>query len=657
MVKGNVTRAPYGEELTEALQVWLDEHPRQSPFATEAEGAGQGTGAGKGGGQGAGKLTPLLTTERGGVSLPAQAKLLQFAQRAGLIDVGADGVLSFCHELIAAYLVAAYFTTLDNGEQATLTFREELLADAARWSDVVAIWAGLLDDPMLLAERLAMWGRSNPAYVMEALSLSLVCIGVLWTPPQADQQHPIVLPSSVEEILVEALQDAEAREKLAHIFTRCAEEGGQEIYHVLVPLLALEGIDELLVLLDETIVPDMLFNQLAAVADDAAYEAQVKRLIPVLGKLGGAAVERAAEWSRSEPGRSIRLRAAMVNILGRTNEQGAVEPLLARLNNPEPFVRGRAINALIRLGPVYTLPRLIQELEHYVEVDDPRQLVHLAVLMVLDRFLDEHDPLRVTPVQRQQILEAIIPVLTSDYAAETRQQALEILVRNAIQSANSAQVLDLLVHNLSSENEEIRHSVAQALQVIGPVATPMLLAQLKREPSDIVRKHIIEVFERMDVLDQRVLPHLLHLLADPSPIVQQQVANALRTYAPNSIPGLIELVLFHTDDAVATRAAQVLGGIGEEIFEPVMQALPQLVPGRTRLLVQVLERVHDTQAIPALITLLQTPGIESLLPYRSSRLSARIQIREWYRPCLPFWLVPMCKCMKRQSMRSVTWAK
>ena len=135
----------------------------------------------------------------------------------------------------------------------------------------------------------------------------------------------------------------------------------------------------------------------------------------------------------------------MVNILGRTNEQGAVEPLLARLNNPEPFVRGRAINALIRLGPVYTLPRLIQELEHYVEVDDPRQLVHLAVLMVLDRFLDEYDTLRVTPVQRQQILEAIVPVLTSDYAAETQQQALEILVRNAIQSANSAQVLDLLV--------------------------------------------------------------------------------------------------------------------------------------------------------------------------------------------------------------------
>ncbi|HET8852544.1 MAG TPA: hypothetical protein VFN02_08455, partial [Ktedonobacteraceae bacterium] len=318
-VNGNISRAPHGEELTEALQVWLDEHPPQSPFATEAEDGSQGADkgvdkdAGQGGGQGAGShdksggrdksgpYTPLLTTERRGASLPAPSKLVQFAQGAGLIDVGADGVLSFCHELIATYLVAAYFSTLDNGQQATSAFREELLADAARWSEVVAIWASLLDDPMLLAERLAMWGRGNPAYVMEALSLSLVCIGVLWTPPQADQQHPTVLPSSIEEILAEALQDAEAREKLAHIFTRCAEEGGQEIYHALVPMLALESIDRLLVLLDETIVPDMLFNQLVAVVDDAAYEAQVKRLIPVLGKVGSAAVERAAEWSQPEP--------------------------------------------------------------------------------------------------------------------------------------------------------------------------------------------------------------------------------------------------------------------------------------------------------------------------------------------------------------------
>jgi len=644
MAKGKASWASHSEELARELQAWLGEHPQLGPFAkdegggaTGTEGVGEGGGQvagklmplqtterggarGQGGGQGAGKLTPLQTTERRGASLPAPSKLVQFAQSAGLIDVGADGVLSFCHELIAAYLVAAYFSAMDSEQQPALPICEELLADAARWSEVVAIWAGLLDDPMLLAERLAKWGVSprfivgHPSYILEALSLSLVCIGVLWTPPQAGSQHTIVLPSSVEEVLVEALQDAEAREKLADIFTHCAEEGGQEIYHALVPLLMLEGIDKLLVLLDETIVPGMLFNQLIDVVDDAAYEAQVKRLVQVLGRLGSAAVERAVEWSQPEPGRSIRMRAAMVNILGGTNQQGAVEPLLARLNDPEPFIRGRAINALIRLGPAHTLPHLIRELEQYIEVHGPRQLIHWAVLMVLERFLDEQDTRRVTPVQRQHILEAIVSILTSDYAPETQHQAVEILVRQAhVPAQEDTAVIELLVSNLSSENEEIRRSVVQALQMIGTIATPTLLAQLGQESSEMVRKHIIEVFEGMPVLDQRALPRLLHLLADPAPVVQQQAASALRTYAPDSIPGLIELVLFDTDEAVATRAAQVLGDIGEAIVVPVMQALPQLVPGRTRLLVQVLERVQDARAIPALITLLETPGIESQL--------------------------------------------
>src|SRR5262249_797099 len=145
---------------------------------------------------------------------------------------------------------------------------------------------------------------------------------------------------------------------------------------------------------------------------------------------------------------------------------------------------------------------------------------------------------------------------------------------NAIQSANNTEVVELLVSNLSSENEEIRHSVVQALQMIGTIATPVLLAQLMQESSEMVRKHVIEVFEGMPVLDQRALPQLLHLLADPAPIVQQQAASALRTYAPDSIPGLIELVLFDSDEAVATRAVQVLGDIGEAIVVPVMQALP-----------------------------------------------------------------------------------
>lgn len=588
--RGKAGRTLQSEALTEALQVWLNEHPPQGPFAIG------------------------VAREHESYNRGELVRLTRVAQGAGLIDISADGVLSFRHELVAEYLVAAYFSTLDSGQQPAWPFREDLLADAAGWSELVALWAGLLDDPLLLAERLTTWGRGHPAYVLEALSLGLVCIGVLWTPPQAERQHPIVLPSSIKEVLAETVRDTEACEKLARLFTRCAEQGAQEIYSSLLPLLEVEGIDKLLVLLDQALVPDMLFKHLADVADDAAYEAQVKRLTRVLARCGEAAVVRATEWGIPEPGRSLRLRAAMINILGGTNEE-AVEPLIARLSDPEPYVRGRAISALIRLGPERTLSRLIEELQQHAQAPGAGQLIHWAVLMILERFLDEQDARRrVDSQQRQRILQAAVSVLRSQYPAETQQQALEMLVRQGSDASRSGEgAVEKLIDNLSSENDETAHSVIRALQMIGAVATPQLLAQLEQQPSETVRRRIVAVFEAMSVLDQRALPHLLHLLADPAPLVQQQAAGALRLYAPASIPGLIQLVLFDADEAVAARAAQVLGDIGGGAVVPMVQALPEMVPGRTHLLVQVLEHVHDPQAIPALIALLETPGIEPLL--------------------------------------------
>jgi len=101
----------------------------------------------------------------------------------------------------------------------------------------VAIWAGLFDNPLKLAERFGLLGLRNPAYVLQALALGLVCLGVLWTPPQVDVQRPVILPLSLEEALSIAVRNKAAREELARIFTRCAEEGGQEVYRSLLPLI------------------------------------------------------------------------------------------------------------------------------------------------------------------------------------------------------------------------------------------------------------------------------------------------------------------------------------------------------------------------------------------------------------------------------------
>ncbi|MBE3560744.1 MAG: HEAT repeat domain-containing protein [Ktedonobacteraceae bacterium] len=583
------------DELADELRFWLDEHPAQGPFEEDGPASAE-------------------TYE----DLP---QLLQFAISAALIEISPGGVLSFRHELIAEYFVAEYFAMQEKQRQyqATTAIREELLENVGRWSEPVAIWAGLVDDPLALAERFGELGRSNPAYVLQSLALGLVCVGVLWAPPQAEVQRTVVLPASIEDALSIAVRNRAAREELARIFTRCAEEGGQEVYRSLLPLLMVDGVDELLVLLDQSLVPDMLFAQLLDAIDNVAYEAQVKRLTRVLGRFGAPVISRASQLCLPAPERSTRLRAAAVNILGGTHDARAVEPLVARLADTDMFIVERATNALIRLGPDLALNHVIQMLVERT-VNPFLLRIHYAALLILGRFLDEQDVRRqLSLIQFQHVLEAVIPVLTSNYETEpeVQQLAREILVRQAQRTTGAGtldhrweRVIEALVSYLPSENETAVRNVIQALQEIGEAATPRLLDLLDRA-TGAVRIRVLAIIKA--VRDVRALPHLLRMVGDSSPVVEQHVTEALLLYIPECISGLIDLVLQSTDEKVAERAAAILRAIGAPAVEPVTQVLFKVVPGRTRLLVQMLEQTHDARTVPALTTLLRQPDLEPLL--------------------------------------------
>lgn len=582
--------------LADELHAWLEEHPAMGPFIAKND------------------------TDASAQFYDDLAQIVEFVWRAGLIEISPGGVLSFRHRLIAEYFVAEAFYTAASNKQVTPTrIREALLENVGLWSEPVALWAGLADEPLGLAERFSTLGRNNPEYVLQALALAFICVGAAWNPPQADIQRVIVLPKSLEEALTIAVHNRAAREELARTFTQCAEEGAQEIYRSLLPLIAIDGIDDLLVLLDQSIVPDMLFNHLCDTVDNGAYETQVKRLTRVLGHFGGAIIDRATQCSLPLPEHSLRLRAAAVNILGGTGDMRAVEPVIARLHDADQFIVERAANSLIRLGPELALTYVLRELED--RSAKPFALrIHHAALTVLRQFIEERDVRhQVNLAQYLRILETIVPVLSTNYQAEPELQQLagSILVRQARDTDGVGardnrweKVIVALLHYLPSQNDATARNVIRVFQEIGSIAIPSLLAQLNQS-SEVVRIRIVEILQA--IRDPRALSPLLRLVSDPSPAVQQQVASALRVYVPDSIPGLIDIVLESASEDIADRAAFILASIGEPVVEPIIAILFQIVPGRTRLLVSVLEHIRDLRALPALITLLQTPQMESLL--------------------------------------------
>ena len=631
------SRAAHVAAVAEELLVWLGKYPPQSVF--EAEQSEEDYDAAH------------------------LADLLQFAQDAGLIDISVedrpnhDGrVLSFRHELLADYFVAAYFSgTGQQGELALTALTEDVLAKPGYWSVPIALWAGLMDNPAQLAEQFVTFGNNHPAYALSATTLGLICLGVSWTPPQAPLQRGNTVPHVLTTALTEIARNDVARVKLSAIFTKCAEEGAFEIYYALLPLLMVENIEEFLVQLNPTTVLGLLFTYLRDTVDIVAYEGQVKRLSRVLWHFGTEAVSYASPLIQPVPDRSIRLRAAAINILGGTQSADAVEPLMEQLGDPEPYIVKRTSSALIRLGPNLCLTRVLSELENHTASAFMRQ-VHAAILRMLERLLSNQDGEQVlTAPQTEHAFATLVHMLGTDYNWESdiQEQAREILVRcgkgqglrpslattsssvavvNTIARETQEQVITQLIHSLGSGDEMLANNMVQALQEIGNAATPQLLRQLRQQSPEAVRMRIVEVLQQ--VQDNRALPDILRLIADSSPLVQKQVNAALQTYGEDSITGLLDLIITDPDELVAERAAHILSDMGERVVGPTTQAMSRIVPGRTRLLVQILDTIHDPTAIPALTTLLREAQGEPLLTIAVIRTLSHFATQQVVQPLL-----------------------
>jgi HEAT repeat protein len=609
------------ELLAEALHEWLTQHPLP-------DSASDSTGSNV-------------------LDSAALSSFLRVAKDASLIDVIPLGratgeryegcILRFRHALFADYFVAEYLKVRCQAENfASSTLFQEILAQLDTWCWPLALLAGLVDTPLQLAEQLSLLAvqhtQPQSFSAVQALLGSLICIGVAWMPPQAATQHQQSLPRPVADLFLQTMQQTASREAVARLFTDCTAAGMQELSCALFALLTIDGTEEFFPLLDTSMVIDFLFTYLRDTVEVPVYETQVKRLCRTLWQFGAAVVPTASALSRPEQGKSMRLRVAAVNILGGTHSQAAVEPLIDCLAEPDGFLLGQVKHALERLGPEISLPLLLQALENGVH-DDKSLQIHLALLDILHNFLSFHlrssspNAIQLSVTSFQPTLETLLDVFTSRFATEPelQQQARHILVQqgrfrqslnslpeasHAIQEQLSDMTIMLLLRALSSNDDALWRNASQTLQEIGPAALSPLADMLDGQPTDIVAVRIIDILKTS--LDLSALPALLRCVGNVSPFVQQHVTEALHSFMPKSIEGLIWLVIASGSMPVAEQAAHILSELGDNVVEPVVQALFPIVLQRTNLLAQVLVQVHDPRAVPALIKVLRTVREEAL---------------------------------------------
>ncbi|HEY4034586.1 MAG TPA: hypothetical protein VGL94_11545 [Ktedonobacteraceae bacterium] len=496
-------------------------------------------------------------------------KFLRIALDAGLITISNNGVLSFIHELIAEYFAAEYLRFIyrrkDPEDEAFWhSIYESEVHAAGLWSEPIAIWAGLEDQPIEIARFLmtnidyyclqkGMDETETDFYHYHALALSLGCLGV---------RASDGLPDETLSYLKQSVLVKERHEQLAMIFKRCADEGGIGVYQALLPYIHVPGLLEVFLKIHDlynekgnSTILAMLFEYMEKVAAIPTYADQTQALITLLGEIGRRGDETVRLRARHLSGasRPPLLRAAAINILELLRNPNDVALLIGFLYTSDKEVIGPAISAVRIFGPEFTLA--ILEREETKLQNQAYAQTRLNFLRVLEGFLETNpQALLIVPRYMQTLVSLIVRFLSAFDKEPTWLLAQNLLNRQMQKSPEDASMVTIyLLDVIDTEDQKQAEHIQELLEKNCLRVLETITDYWKtRKRREVAWERIITVLGK--VSDKSILEFLLQQLDESATSMQNELSTALSSQQESTDP-LLQAILAPTATQNVIRVA------------------------------------------------------------------------------------------------------
>lgn len=325
----------------------------------------------------------------------------------------------------------------------------------------------------------------------------------------------------------------------------------------------------------------------------------------------------------------------------------AVPELLQLLHNESVDVRGRAVEALGKIGDAVAVPELTkllydmeiprledspicdiaaralkaigtkdahEALVHWRQDHDPVSKPNEPQVLPPVQLIPFDDPIQsyTAPLPMQPDLEdqkdAQIDTLLSlleqlhDADWQTRQEAAKSLTQFArtLKGKSNQQILDQLTTALLDKEEFVRWTAVEALAWVGDASSLSSLLQMLKDPKMTVRVAAIRALS--EIGDGAAVVGLTQSLGDEESMVREVAAEVLGKFGDKqAVPGLMQS-LSDADGFVKRAAIEALGEIGSTDCVPrLLDILHGDDPQLRWAVIEALGKIGDEQSVPELV--------------------------------------------------------